>query len=300
MPTTPAKYLINPLPAGGFPLENEDLLTLQDVHRAALNATLAGLGSHYVLNGCNLVDIDSDGSICYINPGYIFIDGEVRYFAGYSGGYPFYVVSDTNSVTQKTFEDGNAKDTHVSFRTKILTSKPTGVQVVSFTPSPQETIANAITGELAAALAKEITDREVAVATKQTRVTSRIPWTDIILSPSGDYTTSNPNDFQGRDYNKAQYMRTEDGIVHLRGYLKYVGTNDGSYISSQLPAAIQPVKPVTFNHVYGTTYDGITVHRFTISGNFFGHSLDLLTASVTNPVIQKHFWLDGISYSVEA
>ena len=307
MPTTPAKYLTNPLPAGGFPLENEDLLTLQEVPRVALNAALAGLGTHYVLSGCVVDDLDPDISICYVTPGYLFIDGQVRYFAGnYGGTYPFYVMADTDSVSQKTFEDGNAKNAAVSLRTRIVTNRPTTGQFVTFNPNAVEKISTSITGALATALATEITDRQNAdnalsatIGTKQTRVTVKIGWTDLQIT-NADYTTSDPNDFTGRDFNKMQYMRTEDGVVHLRGYVKNNGAAIGGYISGTLPPAIQPLKPVKFDKCYATSNLGITTNRFTISGSFLQHEAEFLTQpDVTNPAPQPYFWLDGISYSVE-
>jgi microcystin-dependent protein len=166
------KKLLNPLPAGGFPFENEDLLSLQTQEFLTSEKVYESIGSTYVVTGCNVTSSDPTASTCVVSSGYVYLGGELRPFPGYSGGYPFYVIAAPDTYQTKRFFDGTVQNTYVSKTAVGTATQPATGQYLTFGPAYSETLTSQVTGTVTRALADEVILRGQAVQNLQSQVTA--------------------------------------------------------------------------------------------------------------------------------
>lgn len=249
------KRLINPLPTGGVPYENEDFQTLQNEGFDALKQICAGLPGAFVLSGCGSVlgtetyygstqavgigYLVGNTSIQVVVPaGYCWIDGDIKYFAGGVFNTPFYLKSDSASFTKKTLQDGMLKNVYVTSNAVGANSKPVTGQYITCNPTPEFVFQDVVTAKVSTVLSNEIATRQSVNATERsertnadTQLTQRLnTLTDTVdtkatkkceriewtdLPLASGYITTSDPTL----IQTAQYMRDELGFVNLRGYL---------------------------------------------------------------------------------
>jgi microcystin-dependent protein len=124
--TNGIKRFIVPVAPGKLPFENEDVNNLQDTPMMAMRELLASVGTYFVINGAVVTAHDSATSTCTLSPGYVFLGGHIRFFPGYTGTYPCFIVADSDVRTQKTFEDGNVQDVYVQRFAKMALTPGAG------------------------------------------------------------------------------------------------------------------------------------------------------------------------------
>lgn len=315
------KRLISPVPTGGVPYENEDFLTLQNEGFDALKQICAGLPGAFVLSGCGSVlgtetyygstqavgigYLAGNQSIQVVVPdGYVWLDGDIKYFAGGVFNTPFYIKSDSVSYTKKTLQDGTLKNVYVTSNAVGVNSKPVTGQYITCNPTPEFVFQDVVTAKVATALNSEIATRQTSAATERTertdadkqlnnllatlndvvatKVTKRIEravWTDITLAAGYNTNYSFP---------VPQYMRTEDGFVHLRGYFELATNNTSGGVFTTLPNGFSVVGEhrINFNSAAGDPFT-VLVNYGTIYTNF--------TKGYTTGMNLGVF-LDGISF----
>lgn len=120
------KQLVVPFAPGKFPLENEDLSNLQESSLFIIREIFGSAGTHFVINGAAVTAQNATASTCTVSAGYVYLNGNIRFFPGYTGAYPFFIVNDADVKTKKTFSDGNIKDAYVQRFAKAVTSPGTG------------------------------------------------------------------------------------------------------------------------------------------------------------------------------
>lgn len=116
------------IPPGGMPLEGDDLLYMQNGYVEALMAickSLGGTDKTIVLTGLKTSVVGND---IVITEGYLYIDGEICYFAGgtadgaaatpYSKSLDFEVVYEP--AGNEVFADAQSKDTYYNKRVIIV------------------------------------------------------------------------------------------------------------------------------------------------------------------------------------
>jgi hypothetical protein len=262
------KRLINPQPNGLVPFTNEDLLTLQNEGFDSLKQILNGYDTGFVLSGCGSVPGSAkyytyggiglehlggivDNTRLTIPAGYVWLDGDIRYFPGavVPFGATFYIKADVITNTKKTMQDGTLKNVYAQTNATYSPTRPTTGQYITCNPTPDLVFNKVIVADiqskldlvstlLTRSLADERDERTNAdlqlnqllvglstlVDTKVTKKITGTGWIDITLN-SG--FTTEPANIPGGFY-KAQYKRTEDGFVHLRGKLDFNTNNTGS------------------------------------------------------------------------
>ena len=124
--TNGVKRFIVPVAPGKLPFENEDVTNLQDTPMTAVRELLASVGTYFVINGAVVTAQDPATSICTLSPGYVFLGGQIRFFPGYTGAYPCFIVANSDVRTQKTFEDGNVQDVYVQRFAKMALTPGAG------------------------------------------------------------------------------------------------------------------------------------------------------------------------------
>ncbi len=94
---------------GGRPLNNDDFTVLQDEIYYAINGQFLGLPA-CVVAGC---DVSPSGSTFNIGAGLVYLDGEIRHFAGVSGvTLPQELYSDAFTTTElRAYQTGGSKNT---------------------------------------------------------------------------------------------------------------------------------------------------------------------------------------------
>ena len=282
------KRLINPLPTGGVPFENEDILTLQNEGFDSLKQICAGLSGAFVLSGCGSVIgtetyygssqavgigyLAGNPSINVVVPaGYVWIDNDIKCFTGGVFTTPFYIKSDSPTLTKKTLQDGTLKNVYNVSDAIGVNSRPTTGQYITCNPTPEFVFQDVVTAKVQSGLNSEISTRQTSVAiertertdadvqlnqrlgnlsdaidTKVTKRTNRTSWID--LSLNAGYTAPAPGAFNG-GYNKPQIMRTEDGYIHLRGVVEFTinpTANTTAGTMSSLPSGFQPANSSRF------------------------------------------------------
>ena len=159
-----SRKFINPLPTGGIPITNEDFLMIQDESLNGIEAICEGIGSNFVINGCQFSIVADD---IFITSGYVYIDGEVLKFNGYLGVYPAYIQK--NTVTEsRVFADGFTKDVINDISAIADTSTGVGGTILFNGVTQPNTMKDVITQNVEA----DITTIEGDVTTIQADVTS--------------------------------------------------------------------------------------------------------------------------------
>lgn len=254
------KKLITPLPAGGMPVQLEDVLNLQNVNHDAFKQFLYGIGNFFVLSGVEIITQDTNLNTVSMSEGWVWMSDEIRYVPAYQGAYPYFIKNEIDTFTKKTMADGTSKNVYVYKSATSVTARPANYPYIECTPAPFWVAKNMITSKVMDALNAEIAtrqaqitqetyDRKAAVGalylalgalsdivqTKVTRKIARVEWTDLDLSTGGAWMNTT-----NYGYNTPQYMRTEDGFVHLRGTLMQVITGGG--LLASLPSGFAPLK----------------------------------------------------------
>lgn len=243
------KRLITPLPSGGVPYENEDILQLQNGNFESLKQVLSGLGSAFVVSGCDILAVDTNLKTVSLSAGWAWLDGDIREFPAYTGSYPAYIKSALDTFDKKDLQDGTRKNVYVNHTATTVTSRPVGVDFIECAPAPTADFRGMVTGNLAAALAAEIADRQSQdaaesaariaainaltaqltqltnlVNTKVTRKVALIPWTPVDLTTFSYFTKVSQSGFPD-----PEFMRTEDGWVHFRGAVQPTNNGGGNF-----------------------------------------------------------------------
>lgn len=113
---------------GGFPFELDDWRWELEEHRRVLINIGLGIGGYapFVLSGCEYT-VNGGGGVLTINPGWVCVLGEARYYPGGAGNPAFnadqhYFLSDNALAAAGTevFEDGTTQDTYLLRRIKVL------------------------------------------------------------------------------------------------------------------------------------------------------------------------------------
>jgi hypothetical protein len=292
--------LLSPEPNGGMPFEIEDLLRIQDGLYLGLSFLCNAAAIPFILSGCEVTA--STSSTCTVTAGWVWLEGDFRYFPGYTGNYPFYIVKDVNQFTTKTFENGSVQNALVDAFAKPVATVATGQENIAMNPGSDVRYKKALTGDLQAAIDK--INKELP--TKATKLFNRVPWTDLVLTDDA-YSVTSPG------VRRAQYMMDEFGTVHLRGSITNNKLIAGQNLSA-LTLAVLPPSIVPNHHmnlvaasVFGAPSNGGSQLRYNqlrmviLGKDTGGADIGKLTVSTSEVFSDSvSVSLDGISWNMSA
>ncbi|GAB3194695.1 hypothetical protein ABID22_000137 [Pontibacter aydingkolensis] len=247
------KKFISPLPSGGVPITSEDFLMIQDELHEALNSLCAGINDAFVISGC---DVSFNGFNIAIGAGVVFVDSQVMKFDGYTGSFPCYVKAGTVVKSPRIYKDGFSKDT-ITQRKAICNTSTSGNGVIKFNPMPEKTLKYSITSYVDGRITQEITDRTNGDTSLNNRITSEVA---ALTNSINTKLTKTNEAWQNATYNAgttnfgsgskpAQYKKTSDGIVFLRGQMSISVSTGGGYTSFTLPAGYRPSQDMAFKTI---------------------------------------------------
>jgi hypothetical protein len=114
--------------AGGRPIFNNDLDTVQGEVLEALESTFKGSGA-FIVNGCTV-------SSTNINAGIVFIDGKIMRFEGATvAAFPVYLKTTEELQENEAYETGGIKPTIKNIKAVVSTTVPTSVEYITITSS---------------------------------------------------------------------------------------------------------------------------------------------------------------------
>lgn len=222
-------------PLGGYGLDLEDFIFLQNSVRDCFKALTKIVDGDYIISGCN-------ASLGVISQGYMVISGEIYYFPGAASplvAYPNVAVwvpdvsNDSNGI--KLLENGATHNAHEKRRAKIGSvhfSLASSYMQVGSEPRMPSKLVNVIAADNAD---NDLANKILAVIGSANLYATKAveAWREIGGVGQPAFQNSWANNFGVR---KAAFRKDSMGMVHLRGC---IAGNNGSVIFT-LPAGYRP------------------------------------------------------------